>query len=109
MTQVRSSLSAAPTVLPRHAGAGESSSKLISQPFRVCVRTPLIRQGSEDPVPHFPWTATANAERHIDSHYPTQAKGRLEWGTQHFLPVWQILGRTRWTHFRIGRFSRRAV
>src|ERR1700678_4135202 len=28
---------------------------------------------------------------HIESHYPTQAKVRLEWGTQHFLPVWQKL------------------
>jgi len=29
----------------------------------------------------------ANGKRHIESHYPTQAKGRLEWGTQHLLPV----------------------
>jgi hypothetical protein len=33
----------------------------------------------------------ANRRWHIDSHYPTQAKGRLEWGTQHLLPVWQEL------------------
>jgi len=26
---------------------------------------------------------------HIESHYPTQANGRLEWGTQHSLPVWR--------------------
>src|ERR1700683_1756468 len=25
----------------------------------------------------------------IASHYPTQAKGRLEWATQHSLPMWQ--------------------
>jgi hypothetical protein len=48
------------------------------------VRIPLTRQGSETPVPHFPWAAAANGKRQIDSHYPTQAKGRLEWGTQHF-------------------------
>jgi hypothetical protein len=24
---------------------------------------------------------------HIESHYPTQAKGRLEWGTRHLLPA----------------------
>ena len=26
--------------------------------------------------------------------YPTQAKGRLEWGTQHLLPVWESLTRS---------------
>jgi hypothetical protein len=30
-----------------------------------------------------------NWEWHIESHYPTQAKERLEWGTQRLLPVWQ--------------------
>jgi hypothetical protein len=34
----------------------------------------------------------ANEKRHIESHYPTQAKERLEWGTQHLLPVWQNYG-----------------
>ena len=29
----------------------------------------------------------------IEGHYPTQAKGRLEWGTQHLLPgVAKLLG-----------------
>jgi hypothetical protein len=27
----------------------------------------------------------------MESHYPTQAKERLEWGTQHLLPVGQKL------------------
>ena len=66
------------------------------------MRAPLTRQESENPVPHFPWAAAAKEKRHIDSHYPTQAKGRLEWGTQHFLPMWQILWFTRWTHFRMS-------
>jgi len=29
--------------------------------------------------------------RHIESRYPTQAKVRLEWGTQQLLPMWQRL------------------
>jgi hypothetical protein len=29
----------------------------------------------------------ASGKWHIEGHYPTQAKGRLEWGTQHLLPV----------------------
>ncbi len=29
--------------------------------------------------------------------YPTQAKGRLEWGTQHLLPVWEKLWRAHGT------------
>jgi hypothetical protein len=33
----------------------------------------------------------ANGKWPIESHYPTQAKERLEWGTQHLLPVWQKL------------------
>jgi hypothetical protein len=33
----------------------------------------------------FPWIGVANEKWHIDSHYPTQAKGRLEWGTQRWL------------------------
>jgi hypothetical protein len=28
----------------------------------------------------------------IEGHYPTQAKGRLEWGTQQLLPVWLWTG-----------------
>jgi hypothetical protein len=39
----------------------------------------------------------ADGKWHIKSHYPTQAKGRLEWGTQHWLPVWQKL---RWAAHR---------
>ena len=81
----------------------------VSQARESLCENSTYPRGWENPVPHFPWAAAANEKRHIDSHYPTQAKGRLEWGTQHFLPVWQILGRTRWTHFRIGRFSCRAV
>jgi hypothetical protein len=33
-------------------------------------------------------------KRRIESHDPTQAKGRLEWGTRHLLPVWQDYGRS---------------
>jgi hypothetical protein len=46
----------------------------------------------------FPWTDVADGKWHINSHYPTQAprragagKARLEWGTQHLLPVWPKL------------------
>ncbi len=28
------------------------------------------------------WAGVANRKWHIESHYPTQAKGRLEWATQ---------------------------
>jgi hypothetical protein len=36
----------------------------------------------------FPATLpTALWKRHIERRYPTQAKVRLEWGTQHLLPV----------------------
>jgi hypothetical protein len=31
----------------------------------------------------FPWAGVANGKWHMKSHYPTQAKTRLEWGTQH--------------------------
>jgi hypothetical protein len=31
----------------------------------------------------------ANGRWHINSHYPTQANRRLEWGTQQLLPVWR--------------------
>jgi hypothetical protein len=33
----------------------------------------------------------ADGKWHFNSHYPTQANRRLEWGTQHLLPVWQRL------------------
>jgi hypothetical protein len=39
----------------------------------------------------FPWAGLVNGEWHIESHYPTQAKVRLEWGTQQLLPVRQKL------------------
>jgi hypothetical protein len=45
------------------------------------------------------------AHRQPLSH--SSPKTGLEWGTQQFLPVWQILWCTRWTHFRIGKFSHR--
>jgi hypothetical protein len=45
------------------------------------------------------------AHRQPLSH--SSPKTGLEWGTQQFLPVWQILWCTRWTHLRIGRFSHR--
>jgi hypothetical protein len=35
-----------------------------------------------------PWRTRSGRSRAI---CPTQAKGRLEWGTQHLLPVWQKL------------------
>ena len=40
--------------------------------------------------PLFPW-GVEDGMWHIEIHYPTQAKGRLEWGTEHLLPVWQTL------------------
>ena len=40
---------------------------------------------------HFRWVGLANGRRQIESRYPTQAKVRLEWGTQHLLPMWQEL------------------
>ncbi len=36
---------------------------------------------------------TNNEKWHSESHYPTQAKGRLEWGTQRLLLGWQRLRR----------------
>jgi hypothetical protein len=44
------------------------------------------RGESENPVLYFPWADVAKEKWHIGSHYPTQAKERLEWGTQHLLP-----------------------
>ena len=43
---------------------------------------------------YFPWAGVENWKWQIESHYPTQAKRRLEWGTQHLLPVWQNHGRS---------------
>jgi hypothetical protein len=40
---------------------------------------------------YFLWVAVTDGRWLIESHYPTQAKRRLEWGTQHLLPVWQKL------------------
>jgi hypothetical protein len=59
------------------------------------MRTDLRTQsphGSAKPVPllrnfYFPWAGVADGTWHIESHYPTQAKRGLEWGTQHLLPV----------------------
>jgi len=34
-----------------------------------------------------PPAGMANGKWHIESRHPTQAKGRLEWGTQHLLPA----------------------
>jgi hypothetical protein len=49
----------------------------------------LSRYGSENPVTHcriaFVWRSWKNGKWHIESRYPTQAKRRLEWGTQHFV------------------------
>jgi hypothetical protein len=56
----------------------------VSQARESLCENSTYPRGWENPVPHFPWAAAANEKRHIDSHYPTQAKGRLEWGTQHF-------------------------
>jgi hypothetical protein len=56
---------------------------------------PISRQRSANPVPYtqivFVWRSWKNGKWHIESHYPTQAKRRLERGTQHLLPVWQKL------------------
>jgi hypothetical protein len=40
----------------------------------------------------------ARGKWHIESHYPTQAKRRLEWGTQHLLLVWKrtVVSRMPW-------------
>ena len=46
------------------------------------------------------WAGVANGKWHIDSHYPTQAKVRLEWGTQHLSSVWQKLWCARRTQTR---------
>jgi len=37
----------------------------------------------------FPLSGHGKPKSHIESHYPTQAKERLEWGTQHLLPMWR--------------------
>jgi hypothetical protein len=44
-------------------------------------------------ISYFLWARVADGKWHFNSHYPTQAKVRLEWGTQHLLPVWQKLRR----------------
>jgi hypothetical protein len=36
-----------------------------------------------------PWMDVTNWNWQIEGRYPTQAKRRLEWGTQHLLPVRQ--------------------
>jgi hypothetical protein len=38
---------------------------------------------------YFPWAVVANWKWHIESPHPTQAKRRLEWGTQRLLPASQ--------------------
>ena len=47
--------------------------------------------GRIEPSNCFYLAGVENGKWHIGSHYPTQAKVRLEWGTQHLLPVWQKL------------------
>jgi hypothetical protein len=47
----------------------------------------------------FPPAGVANGKWPIKRRYPTQAKGRLEWGTQHLLPVWRKPWRL-FYHFR---------
>jgi hypothetical protein len=42
---------------------------------------------------YFPWVGGANGKSHVESHYPTQAKERLEWGTRHFVRCSQNYGR----------------
>jgi hypothetical protein len=49
---------------------------------------PLAGLRSRSPsMGSFSWAGVANGKWQIESHYPTQAKGRLEWGTQHLLLV----------------------
>src|ERR1700678_3304564 len=55
---------------------------------------------------YFPWAGVANGKGHIESHYPTQAKVRLEWGTQHLLPVRQKLLRASPVFFGPGTLVR---
>jgi hypothetical protein len=38
---------------------------------------------------HFPWGGWKKENWRFDIGYPTQAKVRLEWGTQRLLQVWQ--------------------
>jgi hypothetical protein len=52
---------------------------------------PISRHGSNFFRIVFIRRAWNSGKWHIGSHYPTQAKVRLEWGTQHLLPVWQKL------------------
>jgi hypothetical protein len=40
---------------------------------------------------YLPWAGVADEKWYIKGHYPTQAKRRLEWGTQHLSPVWQTV------------------
>ena len=57
----------------------------------------LVRSGSGSRTTggnHFSWAGVTNGKWHIESRYPTQAKGRLEWGTQHLLLVWESLTRS---------------
>ena len=73
----------------------------------VCVITPptsSVPNGQAKPVAfygifYFLWARVADEKWHFNSHYPTQANRRLEWGTQHLLPVWQKLRCARWTQF----------
>jgi hypothetical protein len=66
----------------KSAGAKESACEL------------QLRTQSPQPTARFfiPLGRTlADGKWHINSHYPTQAKRRLEWGTQHLSPVWPKL------------------
>ena len=46
---------------------------------------------------YFLWAGVADEKSHDESDYPTQAKRRLEWGTQHLLPAENSPGRQSWT------------
>src|ERR1700677_721613 len=70
---------------------GHGCARQISLPMSalsVCVRTPLtssVPKGQAKPVAfygifYFLWARVTDGKWHINSHYPTQANRRLEWG-----------------------------
>ena len=92
------------TAYSSNEGHGFGRARQISLPMSalsVCVRTPLtssVPKGQAKPLAfygfsYFLWARVADGKWHFNSHYPTQAKVRLEWGTQRLLPVWQKLRR----------------
>jgi hypothetical protein len=85
-------------------GRGQTS----AQPFPSLRENPSYPPGVGEPGTLFPLGGRGKREAaHRQPLSHSSPKTGLEWGTQQFLPVWQILWCTRWTHLRIGRFSHR--